>query len=214
MMATKNILKYILISIGGLFVLYNSIYFKPLDEVKKEALARVFDPKTYANDFWEYKLIPNLDQAIELDTLIKLLKTNPSFAFENYSNALGIGNIRFFLVSGIGKVKNVYEDHVVLDLNQENTVRLATDYIFGNAIRDASGQININEFTNTMDFNNVSAEINHIVVNNVLPEFIIKVRVGDTVKFHGALELNQVHLQLDQIEIIPIYLSIQNPESR
>ena len=33
---------------------------------------------------------------------------------------------------------------------------------------------------------------------------------GDLVSFHGAIELNQKHIVMDRVEIIPIQLSIQN----
>ena len=207
----NKIIKYVLIIAGGLFILYNSVYFKPLDKVKAEAAAKIFDPKTYSQDFWHNKLIPNLNQAVELNTLMDLLNSNPEEAFEAHSNALGIGNIRFFLVQAKAKVDTINEDHVVLVLEKDRSANLATDYIFGNAIRDASGQIDINEFTNTMDFNNVSTEINQLVVKNVLPEFISEVQRDDIINFHGAIELNQEHLQFDQIEIIPIQISIENP---
>lgn len=210
----NKIIKYILISAGGLFIIYNSVYFKPLDEIKAEAAAKIFDPLAYSLDFWENKLIPNLDQAVGLNTLLNLLKSNPKEAFEKYSNALGIGNIRFFLVQDTAMVSEIDEDHVVLALENEQFANLATDYIFGNAIRDASGQIDINEFTNTMDFNNVSSEINQLVVKNVLPAFISSVKTNDIIHFYGAIELNQEHLQLEQIEIIPIQLSIENTIDR
>ena len=206
-------LKYILIIAGSLLVLYNAVYFKPLDETKAAAEAKIFNPKAYSLDFWENKLIPNLNQAIDINTLLELLQSNPQEAFEKHSNALGIGNIRFFLVKGTAEVSAVNEDHVVLALENGQFVNLATDYIFGNAIRDASGQIDINEFTNTMDFNNVSSEINQLVVKNVLPDFISKVQEDDIISFHGAIELNQEHLQLEQIEIIPIQLSIETPSN-
>ena len=206
----NKIIKYMLIIAGGLFIIYNSVYFKPLDEIKAEAASKIFDPLAYSLDFWENKLIPNLDQAVGLNTLLDLLKSNPAEAFGKHSNALGIGNIRFFLVQETAKVTQVNEDHVVLSLDNDHLAILATDYIFGNAIRDASGQIDINEFTNTMDFNNVSSEINQLVVANVLPDFIATVQQDDILKFYGAIELNQEHLQLEQIEIIPIQLSIEN----
>jgi len=205
----KNI-KYILFIAGGLLVLFKSVYFKPLDEIKAEAAAKMFEPKAYSKDFWENKLIPNLDRAIDLNELMDLLRTNPEEAFTNHSNALGIGNIRYFLVRGTANISSIQEDHMVFELSPNRMVRLATDYIFGNAIRDASGQIDINEFTNTMDFNNVSSEINQIVVKTVLPDFILYAKEGDLVSFHGAIELNQKHIVMDRVEIIPIQLSIQN----
>ena len=89
-------------------------------------------------------------------------------------------------------------------------MRIATEYIFGNAVRDASGAIDINTFSNSMDFNNVSAEINRIIREKVIPPFRCKVKKGDRVEFTGAIELNQEHLKLDRIEVIPVSLKILN----
>jgi hypothetical protein len=61
-----------------------------------------------------------------------------------------------------------------------------------------------------MDFNNVSAEINKIVRTEVLPSFKEKGKVGDSVIFSGAIELNQAHLNLDHIEVAPISLKLIN----
>jgi predicted lipoprotein len=209
----KKIIKILIFLIGAFFILYNSIYFRPLDEVRAEAAENVFDAKNYAEDFWQNKLLPNLDGAIDIDTLLALLDEEPDLAYDQYSDALGIGNIRFFLISGTGHTMEVNEDHVLLKSSQGSTLKLATDYIFGNAIRDASGQMDINEFVNTMDFNNVSAEINEIVVQSALPEFKTNIKSGDIVIFHGAIELNRTHPTPNQLEIIPIRLTIQSSEA-
>jgi predicted lipoprotein len=119
-------------------------------------------------------------------------------------------------VKGIGVITDLDEDKATLlakDDSSEQKVILATEFVFGNAIRDASGLININEFNNTMDFNNVSAEINKIIRNEVLPPFKNAVQKGDTIQFTGAIELNKIHLKLDNIEVIPIQLQIINPKN-
>jgi len=64
--------------------------------------------------------------------------------------------------------------------------------------------ININEFNNTMDFNNVSAELNKIIREKVLPAFKQKVKKGNSIEFTGAIELNKEHLDLSNIEVIPV----------
>ena len=209
----KKSFKYLSYTVGILFILYNSVYFRPLDEVRAEVAETVFNAKDYAKDFWQNKLLPNLDRAIDIDTLLAMLDEMPELAYDEYSNALGIGNIRFFLVSGAGQMLEVNEDHVLLESSKVSRLKIATDYIFGNAIRDASGQIDINEFVNTMDFNNVSAEINEIVAQSVLPDFKQGTKTGDTVVFHGAIELNRTHPTPDQLEIVPIRLTIQPSEA-
>jgi predicted lipoprotein len=87
--------------------------------------------------------------------------------------------------------------------------RLITEYVFGNAVRDASGLLNINEFTNMNDFNSISEELNGIIRTNVLPPLKANAKKGMKVQWVGAIELNREHLNLDDIEVIPIEIKIQ-----
>lgn len=204
-------LKYIIVIGIAAVVLYNSVYFTKLDEHKSSQSATEFNATVYANKFWNSNLIPNLNKSVELSTLTELLSTNPDKAFNDYSHALGIGNLRYFLIKGKGEIESVQDDNVTVIFETETKkqqIILATEYIFGNAVRDASGLININEFTNTMDFNNVSAEINKIIREQVLPPFKQKVNTGNLIEFTGAIELNKEHLTLSNIEVIPIQIKI------
>ncbi|MEJ0034153.1 MAG: DUF2291 domain-containing protein [Bacteroidota bacterium] len=196
----KNILIVVVIMVVG----WNSVYFAKLDEMKASKALKEFDAGKYANEFWNNTLIPNLDKAVDIQELVSLMKTDEKKAFDNYSNALGIGNLKYFLVRGTAKISYIDNDYITLD----NNTTIATEFIFGNAVRDASGLIDINDFVNTMDFNNVSAEINKIIRAKVLPSFKGNVKSGDTIEFTGAIELNKQHVQLNNIEIIPIQLKI------
>ncbi len=199
--------KYIVAIIAVIVIAWNSVYFKKLDEVKASRSAKQFDAGAYAQTFWTTKLTPNLDKAIDIAQLISMLFNDPSKTFDTYSHALGIGNLRYFLVKGKGIVTSINEDDISV-LVQVDTSRqpviIATEYIFGNAVRDATGLININEFNNTMDFNNVSAELNKIIREKVLPPFKQKVKKGDNISFTGAVELNKEHLNISKIEVIPV----------
>jgi predicted lipoprotein len=97
------------------------------------------------------------------------------------------------------------------DSSKQN-ITIATEYIFGNAVRDATGMININEFNNTMDFNNVSAEINKIIREKVLPSFKANIQNGDRIEFVGAIELNKEHLDLSNIEVIPVRVTVMSDQ--
>ena len=209
----KKLLKY---GIGGIIVLllaYNSVYFKKLGDVK--ASSSIFDAKIYARNYFDKKLIPSLNDATEINQLLSQLESNKDQTFEKYSHALGIGNIRYFLVRGEGQVIAVNENDVSILAKADTTqtrLRIATEFVFGNAIRDGSGKIDINEFANTMDFNNVSAEINKIVRAEVLPQFRAGVQKGDNVLFAGAIELNRLHLNTLDIEVIPVQLKVVNAQ--
>jgi predicted lipoprotein len=206
----KKLLKYIIIAIVILLVAYNSVYFKKLDQVKAEQTTKTFNAASYAQNFWDKKLTPDLDKAIAIDKLMLMLKTNPAQAFDTYSHALGIGNLRYFLVQGKGAITAIDADDITISIAglPQQKVKIATEYIFGNAARDATGLININDFHNTMDFNNVSAEINAIIRNKVLPQ-LKHAKVGDSISFTGAIELNKEHLNLAQIEAVPVAVNIQ-----
>jgi predicted lipoprotein len=207
----KKPIRYAVFLVTLAFLVYNSVYFKKLDEVK--AGTTEFKPAKYANDFWDKKLTPAMSAATETGGLLTLLKTEKQKAFDAHSHALGIGNIKYFLVKGTAKVTDVGENEVTVKLESEKEkpqMRIATEFVFGNAVRDASGKIDINEFANSMDFNNVSAEINKIIREKIIPPFKAKVKNGDTVDFVGAIELNQEHLKLENIEIIPVSLKIRD----
>jgi predicted lipoprotein len=120
--------------------------------------------------------------------------------------------LRNFLVQGEGKVTEIRENEVLLSLNNtepEQIIHLATEFIYGNAIRDAAGLFDIKNFSNSNDINSIAAEINRIIRNEVIPPFRKQVKVGDTVQFIGALELNQARLNIQQLEILPIQLSLK-----
>src|SRR5215471_21076164 len=201
--------KYIIIVVVIAVVAYNSVYFKKLDEVKASKAASEFNAAQYAQTFWNTKLIPNLNKAIDITKLSTKLSTDAAKTFNNYSHALGIGNLRYFLVSGKGTITSINEDDIsVLPDSSKQSIAIATEYVFGNAVRDATGLININEFNNTMDFNNVSAEINKIIREKVLLSFKSNAKKGNKIKFVGAIELNKEHLDLSHVEIVPIEIKI------
>lgn len=202
-------LKYIITILVIIVVAYKSVYFKKLDEVKAAEKAKEFNAESYAQNFWDKKLLPNLNKAVGLSKLTSMLSTDPVKTFDTYSHALGIGNLRYFLVKGKGTIMTVNEDDISVPLDSTNqTITIATEYIFGNAVRDATGLIDINEFSNTMDFNNVSAELNKIIREKVLPPFKTTMEQGNTIEFVGAIELNKEHLDLSKIEVIPVQLKI------
>ena len=203
----NNMLKYSFGLLGLGLVAYNSVYVKPLDQVKAAGSAQttVFAADSYAQTFWIAKLKPAASTtATDLSTLLPLLKTDEKKAFDTYSHALGIGNIRYFLVKGEGTVASVGDNTIRVSLPTGETVQLATEFIFGNAVRDASGIIQITDFDNTTDLNSVSAALNDIIRQQVVPPLKAMATPGRRLSFVGAMELNQAHVHLNALTLIPI----------
>lgn len=207
----KKYIKYLFGLIALLFIGYHSVYFKSLAEVKASASSEKINTSEYTRTFWNKKLIPSLNKALPINDLIALLKANPDEAFTTHGHALGIGDLKYFMIKGEGKITKINENDLLVlsTAKPENLmVKIATEYVYGNAVRDASGLINMNEFDNTSDFNEVSAGINQIIREEVLPGFKQQAANGDRIEFIGAIELNKKFLNLKDIEITPVQLSI------
>ncbi|MBN7810783.1 DUF2291 domain-containing protein [Algoriphagus sp. H41] len=188
---------------------YNSVYFQPLDERLAANQKEVFDAAAYVESIWDTELAESYGNAPDFSQLLTALATDPEGTFEKSGNALGIGNIGYFRVKGEGTVTSVDENHVLLQVG-DKSVEIETEFIYGNALRDASGLVKINDYPNTSDFNTISEEINARIRHDLIPTFRSSLAVGDRVEFEGAMELNKAHLNLQRPEIIPFTLKI-NP---
>lgn len=206
----QKIIKYTLLLLAIALVGYKSIYIKKLSEVKK-ADDEKFDALTYTKKLWEESLPAKLDSAVALITLIETIETNPAAAFSKYSNAIAIGNYRYSLVKAIGTVAIVNEDDIILQVSHADSlmkIKMATEFVYGNAIRDASGLLDIKDFSNTTDLNNISEELNKTVRTAVLPSFKKQVKSGDRIEVTGAIEINKKHIRLNELELLPVRIKI------
>ena len=76
--------KYIVLLIVIIIIAYKSVYFKKLDEVKALKAATEFNATRYARTFWENKMIPDLDKAIDILQLTTMLSSDTAKAFDTY----------------------------------------------------------------------------------------------------------------------------------
>lgn len=193
-------------------LLSRSCYFERLDKAKEQAENKAFDPAEYARDFWDNKLMKNLDRAVDAQMLLELLNTDIKRAREKYGRTLGISSVCCFLLSGRGTVISMNEDGVFVSIKSlpvDADIIIATNYIFGNAVRDSCGLVDAAEFPNSRNFNNISEQINKIVATDVIPPFLEKVDQGITVRFVGAAEVSEDEPEIRPLYVIPILLEIE-----
>lgn len=204
-------LKYFIAAAGLLFLGYHSVYIKKLSEVRKAELGTETDMDAYTRDFWDNKLPSSIEKAVDINELVALIKTDPEKAFGEHAHALGIGNLQYFMVKGEGQITGISDNGVELLIRAgdgNSKLRIETELVYGNSVRDASGLLNMNAFKNTSEFNEVSAGINKIIRKEVLPPFKQRAKEGDVVRFTGAVELNSKFLKLDDLEVTPVQLHI------
>ena len=200
-------MKYIFGIVAVGFLGYHSVYFQALDKRLAADTEIEFDAKAYVEGIWSNELMKVYNDAPDISLIIESLKSDSAGAFEKYGSSLGIGNIGYFRVKGQGTVASINENNVLVKVGR-TIIEIETEFVYGNAIRDASGLVKVNDYDNTSDFNSISESINEKIREEVIPVFRPGVKTGDKLRFQGAIELNQAHLDLEQIEVIPLTLQI------
>ncbi|MCW3090525.1 MAG: hypothetical protein JWP81_1594 [Ferruginibacter sp.] len=206
----KKLLKYILLIAAIGLVGYKSVYFKKLSD-GTNASGKKFDAVIFSQKLWDEKMPAKIDSAVDLAVLMNSVTKDKEAAFNKYSNALGIGNYRYAFIKTQAKVIAVNEDEIQVQLNVADSIMnavLATEYIYGNAIRDASALIDVKDFPNSADLNSISEQVNKIVRSTVLPSFKSTVKKGDTINITAAVELNKEHIKWPGLELLPVRLQI------
>jgi len=213
----KMVCKYILIIAVFAFLLYRGTYFKNLQDVRQQRQREAFNAAEYTRDFWDNQLPDVLNKAVDIKELIKLFNTDMAQAIKRFGKAPGVSRVYAYLLKGEGTILEVNENWLQVSIEESHTnldVLIETgSFIPGNAVRDASGLIDVSKFTDTMKFNEISGEINKIVVKDVIKAFLDKgPGPGRTVKFYGATQVAQdvaEENELELIKIIPIRLELE-----
>ena len=213
----KKVCKYVIAAAIIAFLVYHSIYFENLEDVKQQRRREAFNAAEYARDFWDNQLFSVLDEAVDVKELIELFGTDMDEAIKKYGKAPGVSRIYAYLIKGEGKILLIAEDFLEVGIREPQTnpdIKILTgSFISGNAVRDASGLVDVSDFSDTMKFNEISSEINKIVVKEVIRPFMnIKPRVGNTISFFGATQVSQEAIEAEEfqlVDVIPIRLELE-----
>jgi predicted lipoprotein len=183
----------------------------PLDNNQRRMGDAAFDPVAFVERFWADRLIPGVARAVDAAELVAALKQDHDLARRTYARSVGLGSVYYYFVAGAGRVVSVERDSVGLSLRDdqpEAQLSLATGNIFGNAVRDGTGLLDVNEFANSQDFNALSAEINRRIEEQVLPALRKRAAVGAQVRFVGCAEIVDEAADLHPLRVVPIVAEV------
>lgn len=188
----------------------------PLEASRRNADQGRFDAAAYAEALWAGPLLAATQNAVDVETLVAALQQDFAEASQRFGHRLGLGGSVFFLVSGRGRVAQVTEDSVEiavggLDAGSPSgrgdalpTISVETGPVFGSAVRDGSGLLEVSEFPNSQDFNAVASELNRRVEERVVPLLTAHAEVGRKVRFAGGVELGDSGPVPARLVVVPV----------
>lgn len=201
----KKIYIYGLLTFLATILGYNSVYLEKLS-TRNSKITTQFDFKAYAESLY-YKEILVKDNSIEISQLISNLRNNPDSTFKKYGNRLGIGETAYFMINAKGKLAEKTNEELKLVTYNGYSVTIDTKYIFGNAIRDASGMVKLTDFKTNADFNKVSEVLNAIIREKAIPQNLEGIQKGDFINLRGALKLSKGKNEFENLMVLPIHIS-------
>lgn len=189
---------------------------RPLDPKTGRAIIgneeEAFDPERYVSNLWDDPLLTTVHaDATELNELLPALENDREGASERYGRLQGSNYS--FIVRGRGQVLEVDTSsragvmHVDLEpYNGARDVTLAIGPVIrGTALRDALPFISFNEFTNQIEYAQVSNQLHARVMDSVLGALDLADLVGKTINFYGTFTL----VDLDSIVITPVEIEVE-----
>lgn len=209
-LVTMKRLVPIVLAIAAVAVLcwaFPPIRIHSLKEMREAEANKTFNAADFAATVWTEKLLPAAEGAAEADAVLDAIAADPSSVRDEFGRTVGMGSAYFLFLRGSGRVVSVDEFSIGLSLEpdgDEAQIVVERGFVFGNAVRDATGLIDASSYPNAQEFNDVSAELNGIVEKDVLPQLEQMANVGDRIQFVGCVEVGDEDLDLKPLKLVPI----------
>lgn len=175
-----------------------------------------FNPERYVNEIWESELLPTVqEKAVEVTALLAELNADQDAATETYGSRSGTGAYSF-LIYGDGRVLEVDRESRIglmsIDFapyDGQADANMAIGPVIRNrndAVRDAVGFIQYNNFVNQTEFASVGSAIKDRILRDVINPIDLETIAGKDIHFYGAFTLDD----LSSLEIVPVILEVTN----
>ena len=182
-----------LVVLVGLLVLKPPFVIRPLpgrggsgSQPAISAAARFVDP------IWESKVLPTIqDKAQDVVKILPEIRADPNSAGQKYGRREAT-NPYNYMVKGTGKVTEMHTESqagtaiVEVPGLAEKVALQIGPVVRGTALRDATGIVSFNQFTNQLDFADVSKEMNSRALKSAFAHLDPSSMAGKTITFWGA----------------------------
>jgi predicted lipoprotein len=178
-----------------------------LDDVAAQTAAQAFDPAAFAEKNYDSVIVPSIEEnAVELPTLLAELAGGADEA--EYGNTSGASSAYAFPVTFTavaGAVTPPVLPVTVAGVPEGTTVQIQVGpAVSGTALRDATGEVDFNDFANQLEYQNAAGELNNLVKTSVLADFDAAAAQGKTITVTGAF----LRVNPSLVSVVPISIEV------
>jgi predicted lipoprotein len=188
------------------FYLLPPFHVVSLEATRQQSATTVFDAADYVDSFWQGPLLDASRQAVDAADLLAAFHHDFADTATRFGRRLGLSGNSYYLVSGQGQIVSVGNDAIAISLRDDGSADVLIELgpVFGNAIRDGSGLLDVSDFANAQEFNGLSAEINRRVEEEVIPLLEANAAVGTRVRFVGGVEVADSAGAPNSLTVVPV----------
>jgi len=195
-----------LIAAGVFFAVFPPFRVVSLADKQAAEAEQQFQADEFAERFWSDQLIPILGSAAALEDVAAALANDAEAALETFGHRVGLSRKYHVMTAVTAEVVSVSETQIEFRSAalEGSSITVMAPPIFGNAVRDCSGLLDVNAFADSRQFNEVSAALNAVVEREILPRLFAVVESGAEVDLVGAFTLSQRRPSMETIELVPL----------
>jgi predicted lipoprotein len=174
----------------------------------------------YTLDNWETSIIPAIhERAVDVPVFLSAVTGDLNTAGAAHGNRANETSAWSFCVKGEGKVLEIEnpdkpnKTNLVLDIEPydgQADIKLHYGKVFSsnikNAIRDGVGFLKLDDFTNQVEFADLTTSFNNKVKNEIILSAAADTYAGKTVSFYGCISLQDT--KPESLVIIPVELAV------
>jgi predicted lipoprotein len=212
---TRIVILVLIVLFAIMFVLKPPFVVRPLTgpagvgtgaQNAQGAAAKFVDP------IWTDKVLPTIqEKAQDITKILPEIRADPESAGQKYGRREAT-NPYNYMVKGTGKVTEVHNQSQagtatveIPELNEKVSLQIGP-VVRGTALRDATGVVSFNQFSNQLDYADVSKEMNLRALKAAFANLDPASLAGKTVTFFGAFTFDPHSKSL--ILITPVKITL------
>lgn len=166
----------------------------------------------FVDPIWDSKVLPTIqEKAQDIARILPEIRSDPDTAGQKYGRREAT-NPYNYMIKGTGRVTEIHNESRVgtatveiPELNEKVALQIGP-VVRGTALRDATGIVSFNQFSNQLDYADVSKEMNLRALKTAFANVDPASLAGKTVTFFGAFTFDPHSKSL--ILITPVKITL------